>query len=68
MNFKFITLTIFIIIHFANGLTPLVSSENYSRSLTADDAQPNQYQVFWKKLNDDEIQFEIHVKTLGTVI
>jgi hypothetical protein len=67
MNINFITSILLLIISFVNGLKPLEPSENYSRSLIADDTQPNQYQVFWKILDNEEIQFEIHVKSLGII-
>jgi hypothetical protein len=68
MNINFINSILLLIINFANGLKPLEPSENYSRSLIADDTQTNQYQVFWKILDNEEIQFEIHVKSLGIIV
>jgi hypothetical protein len=46
---------------------PLVASEDYTHQLIVDDEAPEQYQLFWKMVNDDEIQFEIHCKTTGWV-
>ena len=50
------------------NLNPLVPSEDdYTHSLTVDEENPNQYQIMWKLINNDEIQFELHCKTTGWV-
>ena len=49
-------------------LKPLEPSEDdYTHSLEVDEDNPEQYQLFWKIINEDEIQFEIHCKTTGWV-
>lgn len=50
------------------SLKPLAPSEDdYTHSLEADEDKPDQYQLFWKIINDDEIQFEVHCKSTGWV-
>ncbi len=47
---------------------PLTASETYTHSLVVDDDIPEQYQLFWKLVDNDEfIQFEMHCKTTGWV-
>ena len=46
---------------------PLVPSETYTHSLIVDEDEPEQYQFYWKLINKDEIQFEVHTKTTGWV-
>ena len=49
-------------------LKPLEPSEDdYTHSLVVDEDNPQQYQILWKLINKDEIQFEIHCKTTGWV-
>ena len=48
-------------------LRPLEPSENYTHNLIVDEDIQDQFQVFWKLINDDEIQFEVHCKTTGWV-
>lgn len=48
-------------------LSALEASEDYTHKLIVNDDDPNQYQLFWKLLSNDEIQFEIHCKTTGWV-
>ena len=48
-------------------LQPLVPSEAYTNSLFVDENVPEQYQIFWKLINEEEIQFEVHAKTIGWV-
>lgn len=43
------------------SLKALTPSEEYTHSLTVDEDEPEQYQLFWKLVDDDEfIQFEVH--------
>lgn len=67
----FIILVSFVFIDCAlinNQLKPLVPSEaDYTNSIIVDEYQPEQYQLFWKLLGKDEIQFEFHCKTNGWV-
>ena len=49
------------------GLKPLTASEEYTRSSVIDEDMPDQFVVFWKPLDNDEIQFEVHCKTTGWV-
>lgn len=46
---------------------PLQPSESYTRQLIVDEFDRSLYQMFWKRVGTDEIQFEIHCKTLGWV-
>jgi hypothetical protein len=48
-------------------LKPLEPSEAYTHSAVVDEDDPNLYQVFWKLINNDEIQFELHCRTTGYV-
>lgn len=53
---------------FEAKLEPLVASESYTHMLTpGGNAAPKQYQIFWKLLNNDDIQFEVHCNTTGWV-
>ncbi len=45
----------------------LVPSEDYTHKLIVDEENPNQFVLFWKMINDDEIQFEAHCKSNGWV-
>lgn len=45
---------------------PLQSSENYTHVINVDEYEPQQYVLYWK-FDKNEIQFEIHCKTLGWV-
>lgn len=48
--------------------TPLTPSESYTNTLSVDDFDPRAYQIYWKLVgNGDEIQFEIHCRSLGWV-
>lgn len=48
-------------------LSPLVPSEDYTHVEVVNEDDPSQYQIFWKLINEDEIQFELHCKTTGWV-
>ena len=48
-------------------LKPLEASEAYTHSISMDDNDKDLYKLFWKILNNDEIQFEIHCRTTGWV-
>ena len=71
MNFlKFVIhLLIFVVgCHDAATVNPLIPSENdYTHRLVVDEDNPDQYILFWKIINEEEIQFEVHVKTSGWV-
>ncbi len=45
----------------------MVPTEDYTHKLIVDDENPNQFVLFWKMINDDEIQFEAHCKSIGWV-
>ena len=49
-------------------LTPLVPSEDYANTIVVDENNPNQYLLLWKLINQDEIQFEAHVKQLNKIL
>lgn len=76
MNIKFYLICVFIfyasksIDAFGERLLetrPLTPSEIYTHSATPDDENPQQYKLFWKRVGDDEIQFEAHCRTTGWV-
>lgn len=72
MSFYFLAIFFFScnIIFAANiksGLKPLQPSEDYTHSTVADEDSPDLFVMYWKILNDQEIQFEIHCKTTGWV-
>ncbi|RMZ97977.1 DBH-like monooxygenase 1 -like protein, partial [Brachionus plicatilis] len=46
-------------------LTPLVPSESYTYQLTVDPTRPQLINLYWKLINSDEIQFELHCQTTG---
>lgn len=46
---------------------PLTPSESYTHFEYVDENNKDQYRLFWKLLVNDEIQFEVHVKTTGWV-
>jgi hypothetical protein len=48
-------------------LTPLKPSEDYTHSAIVDEYDEQQFQFFWKLLNKDEIQFELHCRSTGWV-
>jgi hypothetical protein len=48
-------------------LEPLVSSEQYTHKYIADDDNPNQFILFTKFENEEEIIFEMHCKCTGWV-
>lgn len=48
-------------------IKPLTASEDYTHSAVADEDNPSQYVLFWKRLGSDEIQFEAHCRTTGWV-
>jgi hypothetical protein len=48
-------------------LFPLEPSEIYTHHASVFDSDPNQYNIFWKVSSNDQIQFEVHVKTLGWI-
>jgi hypothetical protein len=66
-----IILLIFVVFNDAatfKPLKPLVPSEDdYTHNIAADDNDPNQYFLLWKIINEEEIQFEAHVRTNGWV-
>ena len=45
----------------------LAPSENYTHSLYADDDNPQIYQLYWKLIDKETIQFEIICQTNGWV-
>jgi hypothetical protein len=49
------------------ALKPLEPSEPYTHSINMDEDDKSLYKLFWKILNNDEIQFEIHCRTTGWV-
>jgi hypothetical protein len=49
------------------ALKPLEPSEPYTHSINMDEDDESLYKLFWKILNNDEIQFEIHCRTTGWV-
>ncbi len=49
------------------GFVPLTPSEAYTHFVDADQTQPGQYQLYWKSIGSDEIQFEVHCKSTGWV-
>lgn len=51
----------------ANVLKPLEPSESYTHDLSFDEDDDDLYKMYWKLLNKDEIQFEIHCRTSGWV-
>jgi|688.fasta_scaffold897556_1 hypothetical protein len=65
IHFIFITSTLWVLCK--ADLEPLVPSEDYSNKLEVLRSNPNKYLIFWKLIDEDEIQFEIHVKTLGWI-
>ena len=46
---------------------PLKPSETYANTLNVVAADPTQLVMFWKRVNVDEVQFEVHCKTTGWV-
>ena len=47
-------------------LKPLIPSEDdYTHNIFVDEDNPDQYILLWKIINENEIQFEVHVKTNG---
>ena len=53
---------------FRPKIQPLVPTENdYTHQLIVDEDNPNQYVLFWKMINEDEIQFEAHCKSIGWI-
>lgn len=48
------------------NLQPLVPSEDYTHSAIIDEVDKDLYRLFWK-FNNDEIQFEVHCRTVGWV-
>jgi len=47
------------------ALKPLEPSESYTHTVSMDEDDEDLYKLFWKILDKDEIQFEIHCKTTG---
>jgi hypothetical protein len=66
-----IILLIFVVFNDGATLTPLKplvrSEDDYTHNIAADEDDPNQYFLSWKIINQEEIQFEAHVKTNGWV-
>lgn len=52
---------------YSSVLPELSPSEDYKFSLSADDNDDLQYRLYWKLLEKDEIQFEIHCRASGWV-
>ena len=48
-------------------LKPLVSSDDSVSEANADDRDQDLFRVYWKMLDDDYIQFELHARTTGWV-
>ena len=48
-------------------LQALVASESYTHYEYIDEDNKDQFRLYWKLLENDEIQFEIHCKTSGWV-
>ena len=48
-------------------LVPLVPSESYTHHESIIDTDPGQFNIYWKVFSTQEIQFEVHVRTLGWV-
>ena len=61
----FLLIQIYSTLNVNSALTPLVASETYPNLLDVFTDLPKQYQMFWKVVNTNEMQFEIHCKTTG---
>ena len=46
---------------------PFKPSESYTYKIIIDEDEPELYQLLWKINNNDEIVFEVHVKTTGWI-
>ena len=46
-------------------LKPLEPSETYPHDAAIDEDDPGLIRLFWKTINNDEIQFELHCRTTG---
>ena len=53
---------------FRPKIQPLVPTEDYPNTIVVDENNPNQYLLLWKLINQDEIQFEAHVKQLNKIL
>jgi hypothetical protein len=64
-----IFILIFVVLHDAATLKPLKplvpSEDDYTHNIVVDEDNPNQYVILWKIINEEEIQFEAHVRTNG---
>ena len=56
---------VLILLYLNYVLSEIVPSENYKFSLNVDDKDEKLYKLFWKTLENDEIQFELHCRTNG---
>ena len=56
------------IVTFRPKIQPLIPSEDYANTIVVDENNPNQYLLLWKLINQDEIQFEAHVKQLNKIL
>jgi hypothetical protein len=55
-------------IHNASSFTtPLQPSESYTNTWTVNPLDANEYRIYWKRIGTDQIQFELHCRTLGWV-
>ena len=51
----------------SQSFEPLKPSETYANTLNVVAADPTLFVMFWKRVNVDEVQFEVHCKTTGWV-
>ncbi|RNA04064.1 tetratricopeptide repeat 1, partial [Brachionus plicatilis] len=52
---------------YGSKVAALKPSEDYTFSLNVDDSDESQYKLYWKVLEKDEIQFEIHCRASGWI-
>lgn len=52
---------------FKSSYKPLNPSDTYTHKEIIIEDSPDQYVLFWKIINNDEIQFEVHCNTTGWV-
>ncbi|CAF0926013.1 unnamed protein product, partial [Brachionus calyciflorus] len=67
MLLKLLILAYFFTLNESKGLTPLRPSEEYKFSLNVDDFDQSLFKLFWKPIENDEIQFELHCKATGWI-
>ncbi|CAF0868727.1 unnamed protein product [Brachionus calyciflorus] len=65
MIFKYIFLTISLALSINGLLSPLVPSEFYTYQLAIVPTEPDLLKIYWKILNGNEIQLELHCQTTG---